>query len=213
MVDVAAVVGRVRGMVVRPGETLSEHTRPVPPWRVVAREHTLPLLVGSAAVSTVLIWLFMPMMMAVSGVEAGGPGLGIAALRLIVNVAVNFGLIALMAGVVRGFAGMFGGRADFDASYTLVALALTPLFVGEALVPVPALGWIAFLAGFVYALVILYRGTPTVLGLPRENQGKHFALTLVTMFLLSLVVAFVLVGLAAVFLGPPAGMPPVSADP
>lgn len=198
MVDIAAVVGRVRGMVVQPQQTLARHTQPTPSWNIVAREHTLPLLIGSSAVSTVLLWLFLPM---VAMPDMGAPGLGFVLFRFAANVVVNFALIALMAGVVMVFAGMFGGRSDFDGSYALVALALTPLFVGEALVPIPMVGMIAFFGGLIYALVILYRSTPAVLGVPPESRGKHFLLTVATMFLLSTVVAFVFAGLVIAAFG------------
>ncbi|HET8728518.1 MAG TPA: YIP1 family protein [Alphaproteobacteria bacterium] len=212
MVDIAAAMGRVRGMVLQPGETMAQHTRPVPPWQVVAREHTLPLLIGSSILSTLLLWLLMPMMMAMPGMGAPGPGMAL--LRLVLNVAVNFGLVALMSGVVMIFAGMLGGRASFDASYALVALALTPLFVGEAFVPIPMIGILAFIGGLIYALVILYRNTPSVLGVPSENRGKHFVLTIVSMFLLSMAVAFAFASLIFTALdGSSAGMGELSGGP
>lgn len=203
MVDIASFVGRVRGMVARPAETLAEHTQPVPPWRIVAREHTLPLLISSALVSTLLIWMFPPETAAGLPV-AFGPAL---LLRVVLNTAINFGMVALLAAIVRMFTGVFGGRPDFDAAYALVALSLTPTFVAEALAPLGTLGVLAFLAGLVYGLGILYRNSPAVLGVPVENRGKHFLLTLVTMFLVSAAFAYALFGLLLALLGPMGGAP------
>ncbi len=43
--DLAAVVGRVRGMLFEPDATLAAHGVPAPNWRVVVREHALPVLI------------------------------------------------------------------------------------------------------------------------------------------------------------------------
>jgi|HigsolmetaGSP11D_1036233.scaffolds.fasta_scaffold13563_3 hypothetical protein len=190
MVDLAAVIGRVRGMIFSPDATLAEHTTPMPPWRVVAREHTLPLLVGSAVSAYAFQWIWLTVTTAGTGLNVG-----LALLVIVVNVAMNFAQIALLAGIVKIFAGMFGGRQDFDSSYALVSLALTPLYV--ALAVMPLVGALILFAGLIYALVILYRNTPMVLRVPPENRAKHFALTLVTMFLVSIVVTLVFLGLVS----------------
>ncbi|MGP1394403.1 MAG: Yip1 family protein [Inquilinaceae bacterium] len=188
MVDVTGLAGRIQGMLVRPDATLLEHGRPVPPWPVVAREHAAPLIIASASVSFVLYWIFgMP---AVGVVEA--PSLTEAVLGFVLRVVVNFAGLALMALVVRVFSAMFGGSPDFNASYVLVALAMTPYYVGEAVLPLPVVGGLLAFGGMIFSLIILYKGVPPLLRVPQENRSKHFALTLVSLFLATMVAALIL---------------------
>jgi hypothetical protein len=186
MVDVAATVGRIRGMVVDPDATLAEHVQPVPPWAIVAREHAVPLIAGSAAVSTVLSLAFVP--------AAGTTGGGLIELLvlLLVRVAVNFGMVALMAALVAFFAGMFNGANDFNRGFVLVTLAMTPLYVGEAVLPIPLLGTLAALGGLIYSMIILYRNIPVAMNVPRTSRGRHFFMTLASMFLILMIAGLAL---------------------
>ena len=190
MIDFAALMMRTRGMIVDPEQTLARHVSPAPPWTVVAREHVVPLVVLSALISGVLLLLFAPML-AVNG----PPSTDVFSLivQLILRIAVNILMLGVFAGVVKAFSGMFGGSTDFNASFALVGLAMTPLFVGEAIMPIPLLGVVAGLGGLIYALVLLYRGTTIALGLPQDNRAKHFLLSLVSMLLI-LIVAGLMIG-------------------
>lgn len=190
MIDLAAVTGRIRGMLFQPDATLASHIDPLPPWSVVAREHVLPLLIGSALVSAGLFLVLQPVL--VTEADLLVPTIPQMMVQLVGRVAVNFVILAIMAAIAAMFAGMFGGHNDFNAGYALVALAMTPLFVGEALLPVPVLGLLVGMGGFVYSMVILYRGTVVALGLPPGNRGRHFALTVVSMLLVSLLAGLAL---------------------
>jgi len=187
--DLASTIGRVRGMLLRPEPTLTAHGRPAPPWTVAMREHVLPLLAVSALVSFVLLLLFPLPLPAGATLDPG-----MMALTMLVRIVVNLLLVMLMAGIVAFYSAIFGGVARFDAAYVLVALAMTPFFVTEALLPLPGIGRLIALAGVVYALTILYRGLPIVLALPYKNRGKHFLLTLLSMFVIGM--------LAGLLLGP-----------
>ncbi|NNG05206.1 MAG: hypothetical protein HKM95_14070 [Inquilinus sp.] len=200
MVDLTSVVGRTAGMLLRPLPTLEAHSRPVPPWTVVAREHVLPLLVASALVWALLTWLFrahfealgipmpdsLPTMMAV------------VALRVVFQFS---GLLA-MAKIAAMVAGNLGGRDDFPAAYTLVALSLTPSMVGNALSPIPMIGGVTWLGGLIYGLTIFYRAMTGVIGVPTESRGKHLAFTLVITVLAMLMVIALLAPLFGGLLGP-----------
>jgi len=170
-------------MVVDPDTTLAEHVQPVPPWVIVAREHAVPLIAGSAVVSTVLSLVFVP---------AAAGGLIELVVLLVVRVAVNFGMVALMAALVALFAGMFGGANDFNRGFVLVTLAMTPLYVGEAVLPIPLLGTIAALGGLIYSMIILYRNIPLATGVPRTARGRHFFMTLASMFLILMIAGLAL---------------------
>lgn len=189
MTDLSAALIRMRGMITTPDATLADHVSPVPRWTVVAREHTLPLLIGSALVSILLLFLIPPP-------SDAGPALTLVDLAslVIVRVVVNFVLLMIMAAVLGLFSGLFQGSSDFSSAYVLSALAMTPLYLGEAVLPIPLLGPLAALAGLIYSVVILYKGVPRALGVPQRARGRHFMLAMVSLFLIWM--------LAGLLLGP-----------
>ncbi|MEO3435388.1 YIP1 family protein [Inquilinus sp. CAU 1745] len=182
MVDLAAVIGRVKGMFKEPEATLAAHADPAPPWTIALREHALPVVAGCAAISSVVLLLILGF----SGVQ-GGPGLDLVVIQFLLRVVLNLMTIFLFAAVVMVFSGMFGGASDFNSSYVLVALGLTPMFVAELVAPIPALGIAAAFGGLIYSMIILYRGVSIVLRVPQQNRAKHFALTLATLLFLGMI--------------------------
>lgn len=193
MVDIALTAGRIYGMVVDPQTTLAHNSQPVPPWQIVAKEHVLPLIITTAVLHTVLSWLLFPLYeMIASNQGAQLPELANPALMLMMRTITQ--LIGLIVwGIVLGFfAGILGGRNDFNAAYLLAALALTPYIVAGALNPIPLIGTLLWLCSLVYALVIIYRGVPVLLGVPEENRAKHFTLSLVVMVVVALMVTRIL---------------------
>lgn len=189
--DLAAVVGRVRGMLLEPDATLAAHGVPAPSWRIVVREHALPVLVLTSIGALLLLML----QAAASDVETP---IGLLVLLLVARMVSNLAGLFIMAAVVRFYAGMFGAIASFDAAFTLVALAMTPVYVAEMLSPGaqlllsgPAAVLLVLLA-IGYALTILYRGTGLVLRVPQEQRGAHFGLTLVTLVVLMMLLGLLL---------------------
>lgn len=193
MVDLAATSNRIYGMVADPQATLAFNSQPVPPWHLVAREHVLPLVAVTSLINASLMWILRPLHEAIvrqAGFEM--PDTAHPAVTLVLRIVTQFAGILVWAAVVGFFAGSLGGRNDFNAAYVLVALALTPYIIAASLVPIPYVGLILWLCGFVYALVILYRGVPALVGVPDQNRAKHMALSLGAMLLAGIAVALLL---------------------
>ncbi|MGK9234091.1 hypothetical protein KXS07_17460 [Inquilinus limosus] len=189
--DLAAVLGRVRGMLFEPDATLAAHGVPAPSWRVVVREHALPVLILTSIGAFLLLSLLL-------STSETGTSIGLLVLFLAGRVLVNLAGLFVMAAVVRFYAGMFGSSAGFDAAFVLVALAMTPVYVAEMLGPGVQLLFsgpaavLLVLLSIGYALTILYRGTGLVLGVPQEQRGAHFGLTLVTLVVLTMLFGLLL---------------------
>jgi hypothetical protein len=191
--ELAAVVGRMRGMLLEPDATLAAHGVPAPNWQIVLREHALPVLVLTS-IGDFLLLLVLPLS------SGTGVSIGLIALLLIGRVILNLAGLFVMAAIIRFYAGLFGGAASFDAAFVLVALAMTPLYVAGMLAPVVQLlfsipaALLLILLALGYAFTILYRGTGLVLAVPQQHRGAHFGLTLVTLVVLMM--------LASLLLGP-----------
>lgn len=189
MVEIAALVGRIRGMIMQPEATLVEHAEPAPPWRLVLKEHAIPLVSLSAIVSLVLFYVFVPGQLPA---EVEVPGIAAMIFQTLVRIVINVGLISLVAAIVMFFSGMFGGLSEFNRAYVLAALAMTPVLLAEAILPIPVIGLLAFLMGLVYSFIVLYRGTALVLKVPEANRGKHFGLTVGALIIVLFLGALVL---------------------
>lgn len=192
MVDFSATANRIYGMMTDPQATLAYNSQPVPPWRIVAKEHVLPIIVATAVISGLLLWALQPIyQMAYEALAMEMPGFGDLILNGVFRIAIRFADIAIWAVVVGFFAGALGGRNDFNAAYILVALALTPHMVCAALWPIPAIGPLLWLASFIYAMVILYRGAPVLLSVPGESRARHLVLSLVSTALVGIVMMLI----------------------
>lgn len=160
--DFTAFRNRVRGMLVQPDATFSSDGQPAPPWSVVAREHVFPLIFGSTVISALMQLIFLP---------ASASPLGILLLIIVLRFATNIILVFAMAFVAAKLSAVWGGRGDIDAGFVLIGLATTPMFLAEAIAPLPGLGWLLVIAAFVYTFVLVFRGSPICLGLPDERRG------------------------------------------
>jgi hypothetical protein len=192
MVDFSATASRVYGMIANPQATLAFNSQPVPSWRIVAKEHVLPIVIAATVVHGFLIWMLQPVYEA--AYRAAGldmPESGDLLLDSLLRAVFQFAGIAVWAGVVGFFAGALGGRKDYNAAYVLVALALTPHMVSTAFLPIPAIGQLLWLGTFIYAMVGLYKGAPALVGIPSENRAKHLVLSLVSMLMIGIVLALV----------------------
>ena len=190
MLNIATTASRAYGMIADPQATLANNSHPVPHWAIVAREHVLPVILVSAAVHVVLSLALRPLHEVIfrsAGLEM--PESGNLALDFGVRIGMQFAGILAWSAILGFFAGTLGGRNEFNAAYVLVALALTPYVVGTAMLSVPVLGLLFWLAGFVRAIVTLYQGAPALLGVPNENRAKVLVLSLVSMLLAGMAVA------------------------
>ena len=201
MVDVPVLISRVRGVMVNPKETFFEHMQPAPPWTVVAREHVLPLLVASGLLASLLILAFSPVHEAEG---AMAPDLMQVAIWFLSRLVFSLLALVAMTVVVGVLAVVFDGQPRFNSAFTLVALAMTPSYLGEGVFPLPVIGPILGLAGLVYSLMILYQGIPLALKVPDNKRVFHFILSLVVMFVLTVIFLTTFMPLISIFMGLPA---------
>lgn len=185
MVDFSATANRIIGMIVSPMATLAHNSQPVPAWRTVVKEHVLPIIIATAVIKSLMMLALLPVYQLAFEALAIEVPVATDLLRDgLLWVVVQFADIAIWALVIGFISAAFGGRNDFNAAYVLVALALTPYLVSSALLPVPLIGPLLWIGCFIYAMVILYKGAPLLIGVPAESRGRHFVLSLVSMMLI-----------------------------
>jgi len=148
-------------------------------WQRTAIELTVPMIVSAIIIG----WLLSVLL---GGFFYYGYGRGVV-LGLIVGLIAAGISIVVLGFVVSALAGVFGGQANFDRAFAGVSLAMIPSWVGTALGGIPWIGWLLQLAGSIIGLVFLYKIIPLAVRVPADKRVVHFVLTLVTVFVINII--------------------------
>lgn len=183
MFDPSRTVKLISGGLTNPEETWASWLGENPGWQRTAIELTVPLVVSAIIIGWLLALLL-------GGYFYYGYGRGIV-LGLIVGLIAAGISIAVLSFVVSALAGMFGGQANFDRAFAAVSLATIPSWAGVALGGIPFIGWLLQLAGWIIGLVFLYKIIPLALDVPEEKRVVHFVLTIVTVFVVNIILGLI----------------------
>src|SRR5690606_6083547 len=82
-----------------------------------------------------------------------------------------------------------GGKRHFALGFAAVTLAAVPAFVGQALAPVPWIGWLLSFGLGIYSLVLLWRIIPLYLEVPDAKRALHYIVSLIACIIVSLLVS------------------------
>lgn len=130
----------------------------------------------------------------VFGYHVASIGTGIR--QAIIQYITMVGGVYLTALVINLLAPNFGSQKNFDKSFSLVAYAYTPTFVGGIFYFYHPLGFLASLASL-YSLYLLYVGLAPMMKTPSEKQTSYFVVSLLVMlasfFVLSMVLGALLI--------------------
>ena len=125
----------------------------------------------------------------VLGVHLGSVSWGIR--YAIMQYVSMLGGVYLTAFVINMLAKNFGAQSDFDRAFSLVAYTYTPMLVGGIFLILPALSWLASLAG-IYSLYLLYIGLVPMMKTPADKQTSYFVVSLIVMIVAFGVLSFIL---------------------
>lgn len=103
-------------------------------------------------------------------------------------------MVYLVALVLEFLAPKFGGTTTKTDGFKLTAYSYTPAYVGGILALLPALGLLQILFG-IYSLYLFWVGLPTLSTVPENKRVVYFIATLVAVFVISIVIGFVLLGM------------------
>ncbi|MBS3743479.1 MAG: hypothetical protein KGY48_03900 [Wenzhouxiangellaceae bacterium] len=183
MFDPSKTIGLISGGLTNPRETWESYLGENPGWQRTAVELTIPMVVSAIIIG----WLLSVLL---GGYFYYGYGRGVV-LGLIVGLIAAAISIAVMSFVVSALAGVFGGQANFDRAFTAVSLATIPSWAGAALGGIPFIGWLLQLAGSITGLVFLYKIIPLAVLVPENKRVVHFVLTLVTVFVINIILGLI----------------------
>ena len=152
-------------------------------WPVIAEETTQPAALLLSYVLPLALLQFAANV--VSNTLEGHPLFGAAMGAS--GVLFAFALVLLCAAVFSLLSTSFGGEKNFPKAAQLAAYALTPVYIGIALQPLPVLGEFFAFAGGLYAGYLMALGLPVLLKSAPERAGV-FALVGIVVLLVALAV-------------------------
>ena len=185
MFDIEATRRWVTAVLTDPDGAAPAYNELAPTWQQTLLQLTLPVYAAALAIGYLLA------LITGGALIYGGASLGLALTALLWSLGWTF----VVAFIFDFLAGLFGGTRNFNAAYALIGLALVPAALGNAVAPLPLIGWLLSLAASIYSMVLAYRFVPVFLKLPEANRIKHFVIAIIAGLIVNLVVANALVAM------------------
>ena len=187
MFDINATIRWITAVFTNPEKAATDYREAAPGWQQSAIWLTVPVYVAA--------WLIAAVLALITGgsLFMGSLSFGMLMLLMLWSIAWTF----VTAFIFNYLSGTFGGKQDFDAAYSVVALAIIPAAAGNGIAPLPWLGWLISLAATIYSIVLAYRFLPVFLGIPEEARVKHFVVSIIAAIVVNMVVMSVLGSLFA----------------
>jgi hypothetical protein len=188
------LVERAKAIILRPKET----------WAVVKEEQTTvkELFTSYAAIlalipplATFIGFSLVGMRMPVVGTWRQPVLSGL--VYALVYYALSLIGVYMTAYVANWLAPKFNSKQDLASATKAVVFSYTPAWIASILSIIPSLS-ILVIVGGLYSLYLLYLGLPAMMDTPPEKRTGYVAAVIIT----SIVVMFIISGIAAMFLAP-----------
>ena len=183
--DFAKTLELIKGGLLEPRATWERYLGENPPFM-----RTLMVLTGPLLLFNIVLSIILARITGGYAMYALHSNLFMALILGVVMAAIG---VTVASFVVSFLAGTFGGKAGFDRGLAAVSLAAIPAWViGPVGALVPWIGFLIVFASGILSMVFLYKIIPLALGVPEEKRVVHFIATLLTVFVVNLLVATVL---------------------
>ncbi len=137
-------------------------------------------------------------------------GFGNGLASLVVQYAISLGVVYVSALIANALAPNFGAEKNQIQALKATAYAWSASWIASiGMILGIALGWLIGLAGFVYAIYLLYLGLQHTMKSPSEKAGGYTAVTVILTIVVAFVASLVIMGplgLSGTFNSPRAGM-------
>lgn len=183
MFDIQATIKWVKAVLTDPNAAASEYKQLEAPWLQSFVQIVLPVYVVAFAVGTLV------------SITTGGSFLyaGFTAGLFVFSLIWTLAWTLVIAFIFDYAGGMFDASRNYDRAYALVALAIVPAALGNAVGALPWLGWLLSLGLGIYSMMLAYRFVPIFIeGLAEESRTKHFVVSIIAAIVVNVLVSMVL---------------------
>jgi hypothetical protein len=106
----------------------------------------------------------------------------------IVEFALSVASLYFMPQILAALAPSFGGKNDLMKALKLYLFVSTPAWIGMSIAMFPVLGWLAALAGIVYAIYLFWQHFGDALGIPEDKKIAYICAAIIIMLVLHIVI-------------------------
>ena len=173
-------------------------------WPVIAGEQTTAgeifrnyvfVLAGVAAIASFISSSIIGHSLAFLGTYRTPMAFGL--ITAVVTWALALAYTWLFAWLINALAPTFGGTKDGVQATKAAAYAFTAGWVGSIATIVPVLGWLVAIAGYIYAIYLLYVGLPPTMKCPEDRAGAYTAVSVVIMIVAGWILSAIVFGVLA----------------
>lgn len=135
-----------------------------------------------AAIGPIFAWIkFSIIGISVLGYTYRAPIVG-GLIGAIVQYGVQLLMAYLAAIILEKLAPKFEGSTTLNDTFRLVAYAATPAYISGVFIIIPAIGFIAALAGFIYSVYLFFKGLPKFVAISETKKFAYIAVSVVCIF-------------------------------
>ncbi|HZK75817.1 MAG TPA: YIP1 family protein [Candidatus Kapabacteria bacterium] len=113
-------------------------------------------------------------------------------LYMVSSVVIEFALaiaaLYFVPQILAALAPSFGGKNDSLNAMKLYVFAATPAWLGMALGIIPVLGWLAAIAGGLYAIYLFWQHVADAMSIPVEKKVGYVILSVVVIVVIQMVI-------------------------
>jgi hypothetical protein len=115
-----------------------------------------------------------------------------AATHVMVSVVIQFALavasIYIVPQILASVAPTFGGENNGLNALKLYVFASTPAWLGTSVSVIPVIGWLAAIAGVVYAIYLFWKHFAEAMSIPEDKKIQYLAVAVVLLIVVNLVI-------------------------
>ena len=124
------------------------------------------------------------------------------ALHVVTSVVINFVLaiatLYFVPQILAALAPSFGGKNDPLNALKLYVFAATPAWIGMAVAVIPLIGWLAAIAGGIYAIYLFWQHFADAMSIPADKKVGYVILAVVIIAVIEFIISAIGNGIANV---------------
>jgi hypothetical protein len=124
------------------------------------------------------------------------------AVHAVTSVVVQFALaiasLYFVPQILAAIAPSFGGQNDALNALKLYVFAMTPAWIGQTVGVIPLLGWLAALAGGIYAIYLFWQHISDALSVPADKKIGYVIVSVLVLVVVFFVIGAIGEGIAAI---------------
>ncbi len=122
------------------------------------------------------------------------------ALHIITSVAIQFALsiasLYFVPMILASLAPSFGGQNNPMNALKLFVFASTPAWLGMAVSMIPLLGWLAAIAGGIFAIYLFWHHVAEAMSIPAEKKVGYVVVAVIVLVVINIVIGMIGAGIA-----------------